>query len=229
MDIDDQPYRILLVEDDLEDARLVRRQLQASRLARFEVVHETRLGAAAQTATKSLFDLVLLDLNLPDCTGLETVDYFTATWSSGPIVVLTGLDDDLTGFDAVRHGAQDYLTKDAIPTPLLERTIRYAIERYKYSFDLNAERRTTSEALLEFSASLRKPMSELLTVASDLCQTLMVHQPREADRIEQLKSAASRLVAAINRPARGVAYDPSDGNARDARVMPEVFVGEMTE
>jgi FixJ family two-component response regulator len=74
-------------------------------------------------------EVVLLDLGLPDSQGLETLRKVYAQVSEMPIVVLTGLNDEMVGVQAINEGAQDYLIKGQVDTQLLRRTIRYAIER----------------------------------------------------------------------------------------------------
>jgi DNA-binding response OmpR family regulator len=75
------------------------------------------------------YDVVVLDLSLPDGFGVDTVARLLAEAPTAPIVVLTGLDDDRSAVDAVRSGAQDYLVKGKFDGPMLARVLRYAIER----------------------------------------------------------------------------------------------------
>jgi diguanylate cyclase (GGDEF)-like protein len=79
----------------------------------------------------SSFDVVLLDLGLPDSQGLETVEQMVAAAPEIPIVVLTGINDPELGIEAVQRGAQDYLPKDHFDSNLMIRAIRYAIERHR--------------------------------------------------------------------------------------------------
>jgi len=124
-----ESIRILLVEDNPADAQLLREFLAEVENTDFELVRVERLGDALQRLGNERFDVMLLDLSLPDAQGLETV---TRVYKQGaPIVVLTGLDDKTLAINALRAGAQDYLVKGQIAAPLLERSIRYAIERYR--------------------------------------------------------------------------------------------------
>jgi PAS domain S-box-containing protein len=82
------------------------------------------------------FDVVLLDLNLPDSGGLDTVRTFLSKNNVVPVIVLTGLDDETTGLNAIQVGAQDYLVKGRTDGALLARTMRYAIERKKAEEEL---------------------------------------------------------------------------------------------
>jgi two-component system, cell cycle sensor histidine kinase and response regulator CckA len=121
--------RVLLVEDNTGDADLVQEYLSQASQAVFEVECVTRLTQAISILEHDQIDLILLDLGLPDSSGLETLSRVLEAAPRTATVVLTGLDDELTGLDAVRLGAQDYLFKGLLAPDLLIRTIRHSIER----------------------------------------------------------------------------------------------------
>lgn len=125
------PVRLLIVEDNPGDARLLSHLLQKAGPDRFTIIHVDRLQRALDYLSAHPVDLVLLDLSLPDARGLETVRRITAAAPDTPIVVLTGLNDEGFALQAVREGAQDYLLKSQIDTLLLVRSIGYAIERQR--------------------------------------------------------------------------------------------------
>jgi serine phosphatase RsbU (regulator of sigma subunit) len=118
---------VLLVEDDDGDALLVEDQL-AEILPRARVSRSHTL-AEAIAALEEGIDCVLLDLQLPDAAGLDTVAGIRAQRPSIPLIVLTGLDDEAAGTIAVEAGAQDYLVKGKVDGGVLARAIRYAISR----------------------------------------------------------------------------------------------------
>lgn len=120
---------ILLVEDSISDAKLLQQKLWCLGGERWQVVRFDRLSDAIDSCSKSTFDIVLLDLCLPDSKGLNTLAEFYAAVPNIPIVVLTSHDDEDIGLQAVAKKAQDYLVKGQITPHLLKRTIRYAIER----------------------------------------------------------------------------------------------------
>ena len=126
----DQPIRTLLIEDNPGDARLIREKLREETDTPFSVVVESRLANGLNRLAVDSFDIILLDLSLPDSFGLETIQTVCARYPDFPVVVLTGYDDKNLGIQAVQIGAQDYLTKDEVDSRLLSRTIRYAIERH---------------------------------------------------------------------------------------------------
>src|SRR4051812_329197 len=110
------PVSVLLVEDNLGDARLTRELLAEAAGAAFHVDHTTTLSSALQrlrgdTPESAHYDLVLLDLSLPDAHGIEGIAAVQETRPDLPIVVLTGTDDETISIGAVQAGAQDYLVK----------------------------------------------------------------------------------------------------------------------
>ncbi|MBI3959677.1 MAG: response regulator [Chloroflexi bacterium] len=138
----DSPIHALLIEDDPEDALLIGDDLAAIKGGRFRLTHIERLIEGLLRLGEGDIDVVLLDLNLPDSRGLETLIGARAWAPAMPIIVLTGLDDEETAIQAVAQGAQDYLIKGDLNPPLLARTLRYAIERQrlKTSVDRSAVR-----------------------------------------------------------------------------------------
>jgi serine phosphatase RsbU (regulator of sigma subunit) len=118
---------LLLVEDDEGDARLVIDDL-AERLPHARVSRCSGLEDALSAIDRSV-DCVLLDLGLPDATGLDAVARFRSHAPSVPLIVLTGLDDEVTGLAAVEAGAQDYLVKGKVDGEQLARSIRYTLGR----------------------------------------------------------------------------------------------------
>ena len=124
--------RVLLVEDDAVDRRLVERMLaMCSEPLRFAVESVGTLSVAVERLSNAVYDIVLLDLGLPDSSGMETVRGICSDNPRLPVVVLTGLDDEQAGLLAIRNGAADYLVKGESLNTLLLRTIRYALEREK--------------------------------------------------------------------------------------------------
>lgn len=128
--------RLLLVEDNPADARLVRELLRECRGGRLQVVHAGRLEHALELAATEPVDVMLLDLTLPDSSGLDTVRRACASVPELPIVVMTGVEDEDVALRAVAEGAQDYLVKGEIEPPLLQRSLAYAIERKAFERQL---------------------------------------------------------------------------------------------
>ena len=124
-----EDVRILLVEDNPIDARLLREMVRDASGGRFHLEQAGCLDDALDLLSRQQFDVALLDLSLPDARGLETVTRVHAHAPKVPIVVLTSLDDEAIGVRAVRAGAQDYLIKGRVGGDLLVRSVRYACER----------------------------------------------------------------------------------------------------
>jgi signal transduction histidine kinase len=121
--------RILLVEDNPGDARLVQEFLAEIGSPTGELTHAMRLSEAQDALARGGVDLLLLDLDLPDSTGLATLTSLAAATVDVPVVVLTGMEDGDVAVEALRLGAQDYLVKQRLEPADLERSIRYAVER----------------------------------------------------------------------------------------------------
>src|ERR1700681_3138927 len=119
----------LLVEDNPGDARLFLELVRETGAEHLKLEHVDRLDAALARLSNDTFDVILLDLSLPDEQGLATLTRTHAHAPNVPIVVLTGLDDEALAVKAVRAGAQDYLVKGRVDGDLLIRSMRYATER----------------------------------------------------------------------------------------------------
>jgi two-component system cell cycle sensor histidine kinase/response regulator CckA len=143
--------KVLLVEDNPGDARLIREMLLEVPQARFELVLADRLATGLVRIRAGDIHAVLLDLGLPDSRGLETFVAVHAEASHVPIIVLTGLGDEALALRTVQEGAQDYLVKGQVDASQLERTIRYAVERKKAEHAL----RSSEMALRQSEASFR--------------------------------------------------------------------------
>ncbi len=120
---------ILLVEDNPGDVRLIYEIAKESSKANWKITNVTRLEQAREYIKEHSFDVILLDLGLPDSTGFETFMQIRDDLDEIPVILLTGLDDEDIAIRAVQEGAQDYLNKSEITDGILIRSIRYAIER----------------------------------------------------------------------------------------------------
>ncbi|OPY26500.1 MAG: aerobic respiration control sensor protein ArcB [Methanobacterium sp. PtaU1.Bin242] len=123
-----ESYKILLIEDNPDDFFLIKEVLEIEGYY-FNVNHAETLQEGLKLFDEDHFDIILLDLGLPDSEGFST---FTKTYTHAqdvPIIILTGLHDEEIGVKAVREGAQDYLVKGQVDSYLMSRAIKYAIER----------------------------------------------------------------------------------------------------
>jgi PAS domain S-box-containing protein len=135
-EFDMKSIRLLLVEDNPADARVVERHLRDAGLNRITSDWVQTASEAAQRLQTVEYDLVLLDLGLPDATGLQALRALRAVADLTPIIVLTGSDDYKQGLIAVREGAQDYLEKRRVNAAMLSRIVSYSVERNNFHRDL---------------------------------------------------------------------------------------------
>lgn len=127
-----QLLKILLVENNITEAELLKKFLSENWGTGFEITHIQSLKETIELLQQKSFDVILLNLSLPDSQGLKTIATVRQT-SLTPIVVVTGLDDEELAVLAIRQGAQDYLIKGQVDSPLLINALRYAIERSQMS------------------------------------------------------------------------------------------------
>lgn len=163
---DEPTYRILLIEDDEGDALLVEELLHDTGL-RFELTTRTTLAEARAELTLTPIDCILLDLHLPDVSGIEAVAAVRILAPNTAVIVLTGLSEAQAGTDAMAAGAQDYLVKGKVEADLLHRTVRYAVYRSRTerasALAQVAQMRAEENARLE-RGLLPQPMLDTSTV-----------------------------------------------------------------
>lgn len=175
-----EPIKILLFEDDLADVDLVGECLEQSNLS-FEIHAVKCLADGLQALQAQTFDLILLDLSLPDSCGIATLQAVVGIFRDEVIIVLTGADDEELSFKTLQEGAQDYLCKDRLSGEVLRRSIRSAMERANR---LNRLKSQTRE--LQHSAELLRPTFDANTDAM-----LILTQEYE---IKFLNPAAAQLL-----------------------------------
>jgi len=136
--------KILLVEDNPGDARLFQEFIKEFSLLSVSLNSVSTLKEALEFVTVKDLEVILLDLTLPDSTGIETLQKIKENFPDVALIVLTGLNDTEMAKKAVRFGAQDYMIKGKIDSFLLEKSILYSIERnqyYKQSLEIEATKR----------------------------------------------------------------------------------------
>lgn len=193
--------KVLLIEDNPADAGLLRAVLDIVTSAKFEIVHVKRLSEALSKIQEANFDVLLLDLSLPDSTGIETVTRIQKASSRMPIIVLTGNEDEQLGTEAVRHGVQDYLVKGQIPERLLVRSIEYAIERKQTEQQLKAAKDELEERVRRRTKDLQNTVEAL---HSEVNERLRTEQALRTSQV-QLRSMASELSLVEERERRSIA------------------------
>lgn len=194
--------QLLLVEDHMGDARLLQQLLYAAWQKPVAYTHATTLEAALDRLAETTYQVILTDLGLPDSHGLATFYAIRDAAPTTPILVLSGYTDEATAVEAVRGGAQDYLMKDGLTSPLLIRSIRYAMERKNTESELirareEAEKmnRLKSAFLTNLSHEIRTPLTSIMGYAS-----LLSHELDEPYRewAQTIAQGGDRLLRTIN-------------------------------
>jgi signal transduction histidine kinase len=167
-----ESIEVLLVEDNLGDARLMCEALKEAPAGQFRLTHVRRLSEALEYLWEKTCSVVLLDLGLPDSHGIDSLVLVRAQAPGVPIVVLTGFQDEAVGDQALKKGAQDYLVKGQADSQLVARSLRYAIAR-----------KAAEEALIRQGVALAKA-GELQRSRQRL---LAVHERVRRDVAAQLR------------------------------------------
>jgi signal transduction histidine kinase len=178
---------ILLVEDNPADARLIREMLVEEPAAGIELEWESTLASALERAQRGGVSAVLLDLTLPDGSGLGTLHAVCRELPHMPIIVLTGLADDVLADGAMRAGAQDYLVKGRTDSATLVRSIRYSIERNRSE----ALRVKTEHELEDYRTRLEDMVAQR---TAELLATNV--------QLEEALAARSRFLASVSHELR---------------------------
>jgi pilus assembly protein CpaE len=144
--MNDRALKVLLVEDNAVSAQLARTMLARTDGTLFEVqTAESLMGALDLLGTRR-FDVILLDLSLPDSDGIGTLSTIRMHAPQVPVLVLTGSDNETLANSALQNGAQDYIVKGQFDGNSLARALRYAVTRNKQTSEHNTEELNTSRA-----------------------------------------------------------------------------------
>jgi signal transduction histidine kinase len=197
---------VLLVEDNADDALLLRAMFRKEKLGSFALVHVVRLTEALEHLEKNKVDIVLLDLGLPDGHGLDTLRRTLAAAPVVPVIVLTGLEDEVLAAEAMKEGALDYLIKGQIENRALPRVLRHAIERHRMQSEtelLRAQQlQFKDDFLSHVSHELRSPLTAIYQfttilldgLAGDLNPEQSEHLSIVLTNVKQLRSMIDDLL-----------------------------------
>ena len=198
------PIKILLIEDNPGDVRLIREMLSETG-TRYNIECVDRLSKGVERLTSEGIDIVLLDLGLPNSKGFDTFSKMSEYASKLPIIVLTGLNDEEIGSRTIRNGSQDYLVKGQIDRRLLTRSIRYAIERKRLEEDMRKAEATQKLMKLKdqfisaVTHELRTPLVSIKGYVDDIVSGEMGEIPEKiASHLEVAKRNTDRLINLVN-------------------------------
>jgi len=212
--IDRKLIKVLLVEDDEIDRLLVKRALARNHThIEFATDSAGNLSEAIKCLNTREYDVVLLDLMLPDSLGLETVQKIKKIDSHVPIVVLTRLDDEKAGLYAIKTGAMDYLIKGQVLDNVLIRTIQYAIERNQMQLVLQE---TNDKLELQVEERTRK-----LSKTNELLNKEIVERKQIEDA---LRSSEANLRKVISVSPEGIIILDQNGIINFANSTAESFL-----
>lgn len=163
-----QTTKVLLIEDNPGDARLIREMLAEIGSALFDFRWTDLLAKGLEHLAQEPADVVLLDLSLPDSQGFETFVKVQASVPQVAIVILTGHNDEALAVETMRMGAQDYLVKGQVDSNLLARAVRYALERKRIEAELRALQKSLAHRVraLEEALAQVKQLQGILPLCS---------------------------------------------------------------
>ncbi len=183
---------LLIIEDNPGDVRLLREMFAESISPPDEIIEAGTMHDAVQHLTQTTFDIILLDLGLPDAQGLAAIKSVRAAAPHIPLVVLTGMDDESLAMQSLQEGAQDYLVKGEIQTRELLRALRYAGERKRLD-------KLKDEFVVTVSHELRTPLTSITGSLGLLVSGAGGSLPDSVARLVRIAhSNCERLVRLVN-------------------------------
>ncbi len=234
----EKALQVLVVEDNAGDARLLREMFRKERPDSFRLTHILNMSEALVHLAKGEVDIVLLDMGLPDEHGLETVRRARAAAPGVPLIVLTGLDDEVLAAQAMKEGAQDYLIKGQIENRALPRALRHAIERHRMQKEAELIRthqmQFKDDFLSNVSHELRSPLTAIYQFATILLDRLAgdlnVEQNRYLEivlrNVKQLQSMIDDLLEVTRVQAGKVTVELQSTSVGEATIYSVATVKE---
>ncbi len=199
-----QIINILLIEDNPGDIRLIQELIKEIGNGKFNLLFKDNLTDGMQIQNEEIFNVILLDLSLPDSEGLQTLERILTKASDVPIIVFTETDDQILAIEAVKSGAQDYLIKGKVNGILLERSIFYSIERQNI---MKKIKRSEKKYRLAFHRAsfykdiLAHDMNNILQAIMSGTQLFSMHMSN-TDSQEKISNVSEIITSQIMRGAR---------------------------
>ena len=183
---------VLIIEDNPADLFLIEFYLEESLSPRFRTFRAGTIREAKELLHSRQFDMILLDLNLPDSLGVKTISNLLEHFPDNLIIVLTGITSEKTGLESVRHGAQDFLVKGRFDSKVLHSSLRFSYER----FHLNKEISQSRQDIRQFADRMQEIMNtqkiSYYEFEQDKCTFKSECQQAEAIDINQLQSILNK-------------------------------------
>lgn len=201
--IDDRYVKVLLVEDDEDDALLIRDWLAESETAQFVLEWVTTYQAALESLTRSQHHVYLVDYRLGPHSGVEFLRAAIAQGCSAPMILLTGVGSRTVDLEAMDAGAADFLAKAQLSGDLLERSIRYALEHKRIAVALQTARDNLEFRVQERTAELVAANEALRIEISE--RRRAEGKLRQSERLAAIATAAAKLAHEIGNPLNGLA------------------------
>ncbi len=241
----DTAIKGLLIEEDPNDATRFLEYMKSPECAsaRLDFSHANSLKRGLELLSLGGIDVVLLDINLPDGHGIETVQRLRAVFPEVPVVVLTGLADEAVGIEALRIGAQDYQVKGSVNCHTLKRTISVAIERQRMLLELRRvdqlkaeikERKALDklkdELLSAVSHEMRNPLAVIKVVAGNLRGALQgTLSAQQGSLIEMQQRNIARLEKIVSRLLDLSRLESGKAQIVPVRIDAAQLTGEIVE
>jgi two-component sensor histidine kinase len=179
---------VLLIEDNLGDIVSIRTMISELSDGCFELKFAESLGEALTILRNENFDVILMDLGLPDSQGFRTFTQVHNQMPELPIIIITGLEDEDLGLSAVKEGAQDYLIKGQVDKKLLGRTLKYAIERKQTEEGLKSSINEKDILLKETHHRVKNNMQVIHSLLN-----LQTHYAKNEEAVNVLKESQNRV------------------------------------
>ena len=191
--------KVLYIEDDEDHSVLFIDVLLSIPFHSYKVTHEKNLTNGLKTLSDGEFDLVMLDLGLPESQGLETLQNVLSHCNYIPVVVLTSSSDFKLGIDAIKAGAADFLSKSEISPTSIARVVHHSMERFEILNDLEKKNESLNTFVVAASHDVKKPLFDILKTIDSAVVKFRDKLPEELKlSLAQVRFATSNVANLIN-------------------------------